>query len=220
MNNLKLPVDFSEKAKLPAQANGAGYPYRISASDLMKNFEYAALDADESWMEHGSGTYNSQTRKLKLPALLDDGKFFLVCVDGVPQWMRDTSTFLATSVDGFIKVTAGSYHILNTNTDVTKTSRKAGKYVYARIEHSNAGIFEKFTIEIEAATKPPTELDATGKFVEFSNILLAEEMMDTSVTPPVPKMVQRRVGNLALVHQVVSGRICLWAYSSGGTSFL
>jgi hypothetical protein len=218
MANLKLPVDFSEKVKLPAEANGAGYPYRISASDLMKNFEYAALDVDESWMEQGSGTYTSQTRKLKLPALLDEGKYFLVCVDGTPQWMRDTNTFLATSMNGKVSVTAGSYHLLNTNTDVAKTPAKTGKYVYARIEHSNAGIFEKFTIEIEAATKQPTELDDTEKFVEFSNILLAEEMMDTSVTPAVPKMIQRRVGNLALVHQVVSGRICLWAYSSGGTS--
>jgi hypothetical protein len=220
MANLKLPVDFSEKVKLPAEANGAGYPYRISASDLMKNFEYAALDVDESWMEQGSGTYTSQTRKLKLPALIDDGKFFLVCVDGTPQWMRDTSTFLATVNNEIISVTAGSYHILNTNTDVPKTPPKAGKYVYARIKHSNAGIFEEFTIEIEAETKEPTELDATEKFVEFSNILLAEEMMDDSVDPPVPKMIQRRVGNLALVHQVVSGRICLWAYSSGGASFL
>ena len=114
-------------------------------------------------------------------------------------------------------VTAGAYMILNTNTDVPKMSGD-GKYVYAIIEHSNAGIFKEFKIEVSETTKDPTNLDDDGKFVEFSNILLAEQMMDESVDPPVPKMVQRRVGNLALVHQVVSGRICLWAYSSGGTS--
>jgi hypothetical protein len=113
-------------------------------------------------------------------------------------------------------VTAGSYHILNTNTDVSETTGD-GKYVYAVIKHSNAGIFDEFSIEVSEETKDPTELDATEEFVEFSNVLLAEQMMDES-DPPVPKMVQRRVGNLSLVHQVVSGRICLWAYSSGGTS--
>ena len=134
-----------------------------------------------------------------------------------------SGTFLASLVtdeDGMvttINVTSGSYHILNTNTDVPETSGD-GKYVYAVIKHSNAGIFEEFNIEISQESKDPTNLDTTGKFVEFSNVLLAEGMVDNSVTPPVTKMVQRRVGNLALVHQVVSGRICLWAYSSGGTS--
>jgi hypothetical protein len=134
-----------------------------------------------------------------------------------------SGTFLASLVTDengmviMINVTSGSYHILNTNTDVPATSGD-GKYVYAVIKHSNAGIFEEFNIEISQESKDPTNLDTTGKFVEFSNVLLAEGMVDNSVTPPVTKMVQRRVGNLSLVHQVVSGRICLWAYSSGGTS--
>jgi hypothetical protein len=88
MANLKLPVDFSEKVKLPAEANGAGYPYRISASDLMKNFEYAALDVDESWMEHSSGTYTSQTRKLKLPQLPGSGTHVLGCINGEIKWIE------------------------------------------------------------------------------------------------------------------------------------
>jgi hypothetical protein len=107
--------------------------------------------------------------------------------------------------------------ILNTNTDVPKMSGD-GKYVYAVIEHSNAGIFKEFKIEVSGTTKDPTNLDDGGNFVKFSNILLAERMTDNSVDPPVPKMVQRRVGNLALIHQLVSGRLCLWAYSSGGTA--
>lgn len=128
-------------------------------------------------------------------------------------------TFLAsleTNEDGQvtnIKVTAGSYHILNTNTDVPATAAD-GKYVYAIIEHSNAGIFKSFKIEISYSSKDPTNLDSTGKFVKFSNILLAEGM----VVNGKPVMVQRRAGNFSIVHQLVEGRLCLWVYSSGGTS--
>lgn len=39
-----LPVNFEDKVKAPAAANGTGYPYRISASDLMKDFVYAAVE--------------------------------------------------------------------------------------------------------------------------------------------------------------------------------
>jgi hypothetical protein len=43
---MKLPVDFEEKVKLPPPVNGAGYPYQLSARDLMDNFKYAALQVD------------------------------------------------------------------------------------------------------------------------------------------------------------------------------
>ena len=36
----QLPVDFEAKVKMPRPANGVGYPYQISASDLMSNFRY------------------------------------------------------------------------------------------------------------------------------------------------------------------------------------
>lgn len=130
-----------------------------------------------------------------------------------------SGTFLASLVldeNGMvtnINVTAGSYHILNTNTDVPATSGD-GKYVYAVIKHSNAGVFEEFKIEISQTSKDPTNLDADGEFVEFSHILLAEGM----VVDGKAVIVQRRVGNLSLVHQVIDGKLCLWAYSTGGTS--
>lgn len=44
---MKIPIDFRQKAALPPAVNGAGYPYRLSADDLMRNFEYAALDVPE-----------------------------------------------------------------------------------------------------------------------------------------------------------------------------
>jgi len=37
-----LPIDFEEKVRLPPPANGLGYPYRISANDLMQDFVYAS----------------------------------------------------------------------------------------------------------------------------------------------------------------------------------
>lgn len=36
------PCDFEEKAKEPAAVGGAGYPYRISAGDLMDNYKALA----------------------------------------------------------------------------------------------------------------------------------------------------------------------------------
>jgi len=65
---MSLPVNFEEKVRLPAAVGGAGYPYRISAGDLMKNFNY--LDQKElPDPPSGSGT------------------FVLGCVDGVVQWL-------------------------------------------------------------------------------------------------------------------------------------
>lgn len=40
MPQKKLPVDFEKKVKQPPSADGTGYPYRISASDLMENFRF------------------------------------------------------------------------------------------------------------------------------------------------------------------------------------
>jgi len=84
---IDLPVKFDQLAKLPGGAGGTGYPYRISAKDLMSDFEYAALDADETWIETTSGQYGT-TRKLKMPALPSSGKHVLGCVDGTLQWIE------------------------------------------------------------------------------------------------------------------------------------
>lgn len=36
----KLPIDFEQKVKIPPKVGGAGYPYQISAKDLMEDFNY------------------------------------------------------------------------------------------------------------------------------------------------------------------------------------
>jgi hypothetical protein len=43
---MNLPVDFQQLAQGPVSASGTGYPHRIKASDLQKNFVYAAADVD------------------------------------------------------------------------------------------------------------------------------------------------------------------------------
>ena len=112
-----------------------------------------------------------------------------------------------------VKVAGGSYHYLNTNTDVSKTSG-TGSYVYAVIKRlSRWDVNIEFSIEVTSATKNPTNLDSEGDFVEFSNVLLAEVI-------PVgdrQKMVQRRAGNFTMINQIVNGLLAVWPLSSGGT---
>ena len=41
---MKFPIDFEAKVKVPPGPAGTGYPYRISARDLMDNFRFAAVE--------------------------------------------------------------------------------------------------------------------------------------------------------------------------------
>ena len=84
---INLPIKFNQIVKMQGDAGGTGYPYRISAKDLMANFEYAALDADVSWIESTS-TSTGQGRKLKLPPLTTGGTYVLGCVDGYLEWIE------------------------------------------------------------------------------------------------------------------------------------
>ena len=70
---IDLPVNFDELVKMPSGTGGTGYPYQISAKDLMKSFHYAALDVDDSWIDSPATSYG-QGRKLKLPAVPSDGE--------------------------------------------------------------------------------------------------------------------------------------------------
>ena len=84
---MDLPIKFHEKVKAAPSAGGTGYPYRISATDLDKNFAYAALDAEDDWIDQSSvGGFNG--RKLRLPALPGSGTHVLGCVNGTVQWIE------------------------------------------------------------------------------------------------------------------------------------
>jgi hypothetical protein len=83
MADLSFPVDFTEKTKLPAAGGGSGYPYQISASDLMRDFYYSALEAEDGWIETTGNSINT-TRKLKLPALPQGEGIYLLNKN---QWL-------------------------------------------------------------------------------------------------------------------------------------
>jgi hypothetical protein len=76
----KLPVDFERLAKLPANPAAGGYPYRISAADLMRNFKHCNLAIDPApvdglYLEEGSGSDGERSVKLagQLPSSVPDG---------------------------------------------------------------------------------------------------------------------------------------------------
>jgi hypothetical protein len=83
---MQIPVDFSKKAKGSSQSS-TGYPYQISASDLDKNFVYAALDVDKSLIEETSGDGGHTKRKLKIPAMPSSGTYVLGAISGALSWL-------------------------------------------------------------------------------------------------------------------------------------
>jgi hypothetical protein len=84
---MTVPVDFETKARDAKSASGGGYPVQLSAADLMRNFVYAAIDADPSLVEETTGQGGHKARKLKIPALPGGGTHVLGAVDGALQWL-------------------------------------------------------------------------------------------------------------------------------------
>jgi hypothetical protein len=84
---ITLPVSFQQLAQSGGNPASGGYPYQIRASDLDKNFVFAALDADESLIETTTGQGGHQARKLKIPAVPSEGTHVLGAVDGTLQWL-------------------------------------------------------------------------------------------------------------------------------------
>ena len=84
---MTLPVDFEAKARGAKDASGGGYPVQLSAADLMRNFVFAALDADESLIEETTGQGGHAQRKLKIPAAPSSGTHVLGAVGGALTWI-------------------------------------------------------------------------------------------------------------------------------------
>lgn len=81
-----LPVDFEEKVRLPAAVGGAGYPYRISARDLMLNFRFLMNQMPEGYLENEMLIFNGE-KWIILDAPSSSGTHVLGCVGGVVQWL-------------------------------------------------------------------------------------------------------------------------------------
>jgi len=83
----KLPVDFEKKVKQPPPVDGKGYPYQLSAKDLMRNFTYLlGLIPDGSTSNDLLRWNGSEWEILTAPAAT--GTFVLGVVDGSMQWME------------------------------------------------------------------------------------------------------------------------------------
>jgi len=80
-------ADFEALAKQGGAPASGGYPYTIKSSDLMKNFVFAALDADDTLVETITGQGGHPQRKLKIPAVPSSGTHVLGVVDGTIQWI-------------------------------------------------------------------------------------------------------------------------------------
>jgi len=85
-----FPTDFRQKVAMPPAINGNGYPYKLSAEDLMNNFIFAALDVETE--QTGAITLQITTKNgvRKISILLDpptDGTYVLGAVDGEVQWI-------------------------------------------------------------------------------------------------------------------------------------
>jgi hypothetical protein len=103
---MKLPVVFSEKIKQPAAQNYTGYPYQISAGDVDKNFVYAALDAEEGYIEETGGQGGHTGRKLLFPPFVEKSAV-LILKEGEGrslQWVEgdENPTILTFNKDGEI----------------------------------------------------------------------------------------------------------------------
>ena len=82
---VNLPVVFSDLAR--TSQGIYGYPYKISGTDLDKDFVYAALDVDPSYIEDGSGQGGHRSRFLKFPPIPSSGTHVLGAVEGVLTWI-------------------------------------------------------------------------------------------------------------------------------------
>ena len=88
--SIKIPVDFEAKVKSASQSSGGGYPYQVSAQDLMKNFVFATLLIEDKYVESVTGLNGHEARKLKmfsLPASPGSGTYVLGSVNGALTWI-------------------------------------------------------------------------------------------------------------------------------------
>ena len=64
-----FPIDFEALARQGGNPAAGGYPYQIKGADLMRDFVYAALDADDTLIEEVVGQGGYTQRKIKIPSL-------------------------------------------------------------------------------------------------------------------------------------------------------
>jgi len=83
---IKLPVDFEEKVKNAPPPDGRGYPYQLSAKDLMKNFNALAGQIPDG-TAMGDILYWTGVKWDIHPAASGDGMKVLTMTGGVLEWV-------------------------------------------------------------------------------------------------------------------------------------
>ena len=81
------PVSFQQKTQGGGNSASGGYPYQLSARDLDKNFVWATLEIDASFVEQTTGQGGHPQRKLKLPPAPTTGTHVLGAVNGALSWI-------------------------------------------------------------------------------------------------------------------------------------
>lgn len=82
------PVSFDAAKKTAGNPSSGGYPYQLKADDLDKNFVWATLEIDASFVEQTTGHGGHPQRKLKLPAAPSSGTHVLGIKDGAFEWIE------------------------------------------------------------------------------------------------------------------------------------
>jgi hypothetical protein len=85
---MTFPVNFEALAQQGGNPAVGGYPYSIRGADLMRDFVYAALDADPTLIEETPGQNGYAGRRLKIPAVPGGGTYVLGSVGGEIQWIE------------------------------------------------------------------------------------------------------------------------------------
>jgi hypothetical protein len=103
------PVDFEEKIRGATGTTNKDYPYAIKATDLMQDFVFATLDIADGIFEETTGLNGYIQRRLKIPAINNDGNRVLASTSGVLSWKEDiptppaTGTYVLGAITGVIQ---------------------------------------------------------------------------------------------------------------------
>lgn len=98
------PINFEALVKAPKKSSVGGYPYQLSAKDLMRNFVWATLHISDRFVESSQGLAGYAARKLKdpYPEPQAEGQAALISVNGTVQWLNapKEGTYVLGSITG------------------------------------------------------------------------------------------------------------------------
>lgn len=196
---MDFPVDFEKKVRLPAQAGNGGYPYRISARDLMLNFRFAALEVGESEVDGIELVEDRSDSKRRLRITGSAAK-------SLPFSVSVTAAGLVSVRPGFYQIGATGEWI-----DVDPPSDQDGSHVYAIIDMTGDDLDATLTIEIRgSAYDESVVLSETAPYPATQARVLLATITNGVVT-------QYKHGNFTLGLWQVDGSVTRWPETTAGT---